>query len=165
MLCHPCDGIVCVPARQRQQATQSKGHAPPFPVPVGSPPCSMKPAKPVCQRRRRAGASAVAQNVAMRWRICARGSTFDVAMEDGVVVVVARSEREEVFAGFGRTVAVELHLYVPQGRVQRHCHPARPPASAACCGRRVALSAASAACCGRRVALSAAPFRLDLPAF
>lgn len=89
-------------------------------------------------------ASAVAQNVAMRWWIRARGSTFNVAMEDGVVVVVACSEREEVFAGFGRTVAVELHFDVTQGRVQCHCHPARPPASAACCGHGVAQSAALA---------------------
>ena len=55
------------------------------------------------------------------------GGTFDVSMEDGVVVVVARGEREEVFAGLGRPVAVELQLDVPQGRVQRHRHPAGRP--------------------------------------
>ena len=53
--------------------------------------------------------------------------TLDVAMEGGVVIIIARSERKKVFARLWGTVAVELHFNIAQGRVQRERH--RFPAS------------------------------------
>lgn len=48
--------------------------------------------------------------------------TLDVAMEGGVVIIIARSERKKVFARLWGTVAVELHFNIAQGRVQRERH-------------------------------------------
>ena len=44
--------------------------------------------------------------------------TFDIAMEDGVVVFFTCCQGDEVFAGFGAELAEEFYLYVSVGCVQ-----------------------------------------------
>lgn len=48
--------------------------------------------------------------------------TFDIAMKGCVVIVVARSQSEEVFTRFGRAVAKELDFDIAQRRVQGDRH-------------------------------------------
>jgi hypothetical protein len=64
-----------------------------------------------------------------------RARTLDVAVECCVVIVVARREREEVFARFGRAVAKELDLDVAQRGVQcdRHAGTRTRPRPAGPC--------------------------------
>lgn len=50
-----------------------------------------------------------------------RNSPSDVAVEDGVIVVAARAECQEIFCCFGDLVTENLQLEISQIGVQCHC--------------------------------------------
>ena len=49
-------------------------------------------------------------------------NTFDVAMEDGVIVLSTSCKSKEVFGGFGAKLAEELYFNISVSCMQGECH-------------------------------------------